>query len=580
MSSYILKETSSGKFTLVHRNSHDIRLHSGYDPGKEAERTVAGFSAGRSTVIAVSGIGLGYHIDCLKKKFPGTLICALEHDPEVVDITQKTYPHHLAGVPVITSASGLPAVFENLDIAGFRGIAHFIHRPSYMLYKNFYDALMKDMNQYASSKISDLLTRIEFEERWAENILSNLRHLFTSTRAVQLFGMFAGCPGIIVSAGPSLRMNVDLLCQMRDRALIVSVDTALKVLSKKNIVPHIVMSLDAQKQSLKHFLGAGDDRTALLADLVCFPTVLRSYSGKKIISTTSKYYPDAGGNLNRETTPLVGWIEKYAEPIGDIQSGGSVATSVFDFLLNLGCSPIILVGQDLAYTGREIHASGTYHNDEWLPQINRFKNLDTINQGIIRHRKIKYIRAYGGKGEVISDFVFDLYRGWFEDSARKVGVPVINASEGGAWIKHTEERTLAYMLEQCNILTPTPGEILDRLLSVGRKGKPERLKNAMRTAVDSLRKVQSLATGALANKDDAVQLDTLVNSAEIQEILQPFLRRTRTYLSRYAAAGTGPGQIATKDIISAVESLIPAMELSMMELEGLTLSSPADNKYG
>ena len=82
MSTYILKETSSGKFTLVHRNSHDIRLHSGYDPGKEAERAVAGFSAGRSTVIAVSGIGLGYHIDCLKKKFPGKLICALEHDPE------------------------------------------------------------------------------------------------------------------------------------------------------------------------------------------------------------------------------------------------------------------------------------------------------------------------------------------------------------------------------------------------------------------------------------------------------------------------------------------------------------------
>ena len=114
------------------------------------------------------------------------------------------------------------------------------------------------------------------------------------------------------------------------------------------------------------------------------------------------------------------WVEAHAGPVGDIQSGGSVATSAFDLLLNLGCSPIILVGQDLAYTGREIHCSGTHHNDEWLPRYTRFYNLDTINQNVVRRRKIKYVPAYGGAGTVISDFVFDLYRGWFEDSARKV----------------------------------------------------------------------------------------------------------------------------------------------------------------
>ncbi len=92
------------------------------------------------------------------------------------------------------------------------------------------------------------------------------------------------------------------------------------------------------------------------------PAILRSYGGPRILSTTSKYFTDRHGNTRRETTPVMDWIERYTEPIGDIQSGGSVATSAFDLLLNLGCDPVILVGQDLAYTGREIHSSGTYHN--------------------------------------------------------------------------------------------------------------------------------------------------------------------------------------------------------------------------
>ena len=182
----------------------------------------------------------------------------------------------------------------------------------------------------------------------------------------------------------------------------------------------MVMTLDAQKHSLRHFLGLKGPLPPLLADMVSFPHIARSYPGEKIFSTTSKYYTDARGGHKKESTPLMDWIEKFIPPIGDIQSGGSVATSAFDLLLNLGCDPIILVGQDLAYTGREIHCSGTHHNDEWAALYSRFVNLETINQRVVRKRKIKRVEAYGG-GLVISDFVFDLYRGWFEDRRARFG---------------------------------------------------------------------------------------------------------------------------------------------------------------
>lgn len=569
MSSYHLSQTSSGKYTLVYKNSREIRIHSAYDPLKEAERAVSGFSAGRASLIAVSGLGLGYHLDCLKRNYPGKPIVALEHDKEVVALARKACPGHLEGVRVIASSLDLPSIFEEIDIAGFRGVAHYIHRPSYMLHKEFYDDLVRDIGQYVSSKISDLLTRFEFEERWVENILGNMKHLFTSARAGSLFGAFTGRPGIIVSAGPSLRGNVGLLGRMRGRALIVAVDTAAPVLQKKGITPHIIMTLDAQKHSIKHFLGLRDGGAALLADLVCYPPVVRDYRGPKIMSTTSKYYTASDGQLKRESTPLMGWVEKYAGPVGDIQSGGSVATSAFDLLLNLGCSPIILVGQDLAYTGREIHCSGTHHNDEWLPKTTRFLNLDTINQNVIRRRKIKYVPSYGGEGAVISDFVLDLYRGWFEDSARKVRVPVINATGGGARIANTSERPLESLIKDFPELAPSPEIMLHEALSSERREGPQRLAKAMREAVEELKKLDYAAEAAADGREGGGPVEELANRADMQLILGPFLRKARTFLARYDIPPEETAARMLKDIRSAAARLIPALERSCRELEGL-----------
>ena len=365
------------------------------------------------------------------------------------------------------------------------------------------------MGQYVSSKISDLLTRFEFEERWVENILGNLPRLFSAGRVVSLFGKFAGRPGVIVSAGPSLRRNVRVLGRLRDRALIVAVDTAAPVLARAGIAPHLIMTLDAQKHSIKHFLGLESGGAALLADMVCYPPVIRSFRGPAIMSATSKYYAAADGSLKRETTPLMGWIEKYVEPIGDLQSGGSVATSAFDLLLNLGCSPIILVGQDLAYTGREIHCSGTYHNDEWLARITRLGGLDNINQSVVRRRKIKYVPAYGGYGTVISDFVFDLYRVWFEDSAAKVAAPVINATEGGARIANTEEASLSSLADRLPAAGPSPAEVLERALAGMKRERPDRLAAAMRAAISDLEEVRAAAERAIADRGQAPAVDEL-----------------------------------------------------------------------
>ena len=535
MGRYKLSETPDGNKTLIYRDTHEIRIHSAYNPIREAQRAVDSFKKGRANLIVVCGMGLAYHIQLLKKKFSGCTVMAIERDSEVVRITRDTYPHHLEHVPVIAAGDDLSTIFEAMDMSTFSGAAYYFHRPSYLIDKTFYDNLIKDINQYVSSKLSDLLTRFEFEERWIENILANLHRVFRAAPVSSLFGRFAGYPGIIVSAGPSLRRNVHLLRDLRDKALIVSVDTAIKILQKNDINPHIIMTLDSQKHSLKHFLGLRDQEPILIADMVSSPKVVDHYGGRLFMSTTSKYYNDSKGNLKRETIPLIEWIEKYIDPIGDIQSGGSVATSIFDLLLNLGCNPIILIGQDLAYTGREIHCSGTHHNEGWIPASNRFSNLDTINQNIIRKRMIKYVEAYGGRGRVISDFVFDLYKTWFTDSAKKVPVSVFNATEGGARIDNTIESSLSELVQSLTAPREQPDGILSEAFSDRHSVNAENLRRGIASAIEEMIRIKETSEQYLKNIDSVSQegIDRLLMSENASKLIIPFLRKTYVYLARH-----------------------------------------------
>lgn len=534
MKNYLVEETRSGFKTLTYKEpaaKRDIRLHSAYDPVKEAERTVSGFTAGRASVIIVSGLALGYHVDHIIKKYGDYQILILEKDNEVLEICRNNNPGIFNKAVVITSPEEIENYFERVDFILFKGIVSYIHKPSYQIDPSFYDEMIKNITRYVSSRVSDLLTRFEFEEKWIRNIFKNIKHLSSSAGIGRFFGAFKGYPGIIVSAGPSLKNNIHELAALSDRAVIVAVDTAFKVLSRHNIKPHFVVTLDAQKYSLKHFLGAAEGETVLVADVVSCPSILHSYKGARCISTTAKYYTDSNGIMCRETTPLMDWVEKFTGYFGDIQSGGSVATTVFDMLLNFGCDPIILVGQDLAYTGREIHCTGTYHNDDWIPGLNRFKNLECINQGVIRKRKIKYVPGYGSGKPVITDFVFDLYRSWFEDSASRVSVKVINSTEGGAVIKNTVEKKLKNALTEKNS-DKSPASVINEIFNRGVGVPSESLEKSLMDSFIEIDKIISMFEPSNQNDNYNEDLIKMIESEKLYPLFRPLLRKINIYLTR------------------------------------------------
>ncbi|MGB4269749.1 MAG: 6-hydroxymethylpterin diphosphokinase MptE-like protein [Spirochaetota bacterium] len=525
MGNFTITIAKSGHKTLHYTNGQQtIRIHSAYDPVKEAQRIVEQCTPKRASLIIVCGLGLGYHILALKDKFPQLTIIVIEKDKNLIQLVQQEFPEVFTCACIVNDEEEIAKVLELLDIRSFRGTALLVHRPSYLLHPEFYDALTASIHKQISSRISDLLTRFEFEELWVKNILLNAKQMHSALPVKSLFGKFKGIPGIIVSAGPSLIHSLDALLQAYDKALIVCVDTAYKVLERHNIMPHIVMTLDAQAHSIKHFLGI-TQKPILLADVVSSPKVTRLIE-KKFFSTTAKYYTAPDGSIQRESTPIMDWIQSFTGQIGDIQSGGSVATSAFDLLLTAGCSAIVLVGQDLAYTGREIHSQGTHHNDDWLPVINRFKNLDTINQNVIRKRKIKYVPSNNG-GTVITDFVLDLYRTWFEDSAKRVPIPVYNTSTGGAFIANTTFTPLQALVEKWKKPPVSPQEIISHELS---HNTPINTKSLFMKFSRLYQRLKELQTAAV---QDTANLYSILDDEDMYTLCSPFMRKTLFYIARH-----------------------------------------------
>jgi hypothetical protein len=147
---------------------------------------------------------------------------------------------------------------------------------------------------------------------------------------------------------------------------------------------------------------------------------------------------------------------------------------------------------------------------------------------VIRKRKIKYIDAWGG-GSVITDFVLDLYRQWFEDSIGKVRLRVVNATEGGARISGAEETTLASLSATLQEKTITPEEILISAIARAphRDGKP--FFDALVRARDSVQSVAALSDDPM-NYNRALEI---LKDNNFARIFSPYLKKTNAYLNRH-----------------------------------------------
>ena len=280
---------------------------------------------------------------------------------------------------------------------------------------NFYKAL----NYYRDRYLTNKNTKNYFRDDNISNFLRNIwmcKSMILSTDLAKNFP--AEVPIIIVSAGPSLDKNIEVLRQAKGHALIFAVDSAVKYLLKRGIIPDLTITVDSRKP-------ASNFETEVSQKIPC---IFGANSNPEIVANHKGFFIFLDGQS--------GYIENILNSMGkqtgrNIGFGGSVATAAFSMSFKFGTKKIILVGQDLAYVNGVTHAGGTSDNATYATSI---------------------VEGYDGNDVTTRGDWLDYLR-WFEEAiiTLKEGgfdVTVIDATEGGAKIHGSQIMTLQQAIDE------------------------------------------------------------------------------------------------------------------------------------
>ncbi|MSR42011.1 MAG: DUF115 domain-containing protein [Phycisphaerales bacterium] len=442
-------------------------LASRHAPREEAEQIAARVDLREKATTVVLGFGFGYHIAALATRvLRSGLIVVLEPDFALLRAVLERIDHSAwlsASNVFIFDGSEETSVFVD-RLGGSEAIltmgVHILeHPPSRQRLGNSPKKFLECMTELVRGARMTVSTALVRSTQTIQSVFRNARPYVGGAGLAPLKGIAQGRLGVVVSAGPSLRRNLHLLAQpgVRDRCIIIAVQTVLKPLLKEGIRPHFVASLDWHRISKRFFEGLQHEDvcdTTLILDPQANPVVAHSYAGPVRCIGASHFDKLLG--------PL-------AKPKGDLPAGATVAHLCYQIARYLGCDPVALIGQDLGFTDGLYYARGTAIDEVWAPELNPFNTIENLEwTRIVRHRQhLRKLEDVHGR-PIYTDAQMESYlqrfEGFFLQDKRR-GLTTIDATEGGVRKAGTDIVTLEQTLSQYALLTnpvfPAPSESLD-----------------------------------------------------------------------------------------------------------------------
>lgn len=403
----------------VTRGNKTVTFHSLY-PYEEARRITSMFNTNLQWIL-ICGIGMGYIAAYLLDNTKCNLII-YEHSNEIIETVKNDKLSDILSNPRINIFTGdFQNVIDFLTNNRINELSFYIHRPYYQLFPEFYSSVEGILIAYLSKKQINKTTLKRFQKVWLRNIIKNFKYYFNLPGIKDIRHNLKGKPAVIVGAGPSLAKNINLLKEIQDNVIIISTDTALTMLQNFHIKADFVVSVDPQDKNSLYLLYSAKNESFLVIDAAAsFLSYLKYPQDKLIIFDT--------------IFPLYESFKDFWGPKGKLLSGGSVSTTAFDFARFLGSDPIIFIGQDLAFSGKQTHFNGSILEEFFYYKINRINTYESYNaRSLVMSDKIE-VDGYNGD-HVLTDRKFVTFLEWFLAEFRFTKAKVINSTEGGVYFK-------------------------------------------------------------------------------------------------------------------------------------------------
>lgn len=427
---FIVEHTRNNQETIkVKKDEGYFYLHSKYDPLREAETIIKKLeekeNIDENSHIIFYGLGLGYHIDLLTRKYPNTSFSLYEPSIGVFQhflekINLKKLPSDNLKILLYEFEPGAVDIFLSLLFNKINKKFIIVDLPVYEnVFEEQYNNFFSKFNELLKSKRSNLHTNYAFQKRWIVNCMKNLKEVLSTPNIVsEKMGAFKNKTAILAAAGPSLNDEIENLRYIKDNGLayIFSVGSAINTLVYNNIYPHAACTIDpgAFNQNVFKTIKGKEicEIPMIFGSSVGYET-LENYPGNKYHMITSQdaiaiYYLKNG---DRSTINIV-----YDAP--------TVAAATLQLLYMLGFEKIILVGQNLGYRGKKSYSEGIPYYDSELKD----KQIET---GI-------WVKDVYGN-EIITTNGFNMMRRQIELYIKLFpNINVINATKGGANIEGAE----------------------------------------------------------------------------------------------------------------------------------------------
>ncbi len=407
-----------------------LLLHSLVDPVEEAEKRVAQLELKENFFTLVLGFGFGYHVrEILKKKLNRGVLLIIEPRLDLLKTSLMLMDFEdILSNPTVAIIEAdkmeqkvVPLLFEKLNFVW--KVQIFQHPVYCRIVREGVDIYGRNFMDFARYAYLQMGNSSDDTLRGIEAILQNVEYISETISSDKLTHACRNMPAVIVSAGPSLNKNFHLLKNIKGKALIICVDTVLKKLLDEGIVPDMVTTLERGHEIYDLYF-----KDVEIPEEIIFAGA--AVSDRDIFEKMRK----RSLVVVRNKSDAEKWVHEAVPAVPSLVLGTSVAHMSFSIAAYLGCNPIILIGQDLAFgDGGETHASNTAYVDE----KSRDKAL-----GAERRNMFSKVKVKGNYCDFVeTDAVLHSFLKWFEVEVAGFKGKVINATEGGAWIAGTEVST-------------------------------------------------------------------------------------------------------------------------------------------
>lgn len=483
----------AGQIIVYHVQGRDIYLNSKYDSENEANKYMSEyFDMSDESILFMYGLSNGNYVREFIHYAKKNVKCIV-YEP-CVDVFMQVIQN--IDIKDILESERVYVIVKDINDEDFsfvvgkwlqlynKDMNKMMAAPKYIdLFNEDYVLFIQEIKELYEKFYICSNTDINLGKKFAMNGLHNMAFLVGCRSGIELQGKFPeDMSAIVVSAGPSLEKNIKLLEDAKGKAFIFATDSAMPHIVKLGIKPDAMISIDPEKP-LDYFNFNGIDDIPFFVEMYATAEVLEYVKAKNLFFFSS------------DSMIWSQLFEKAGSKIFNMSTGGSVATAAIANLILWGFKRIILIGQDLAYTGNRIHAG---------------EQAMDIRGGDDGYMTVKDING----DDVLIQKGYYIYLKWIENIALKYGdIEFIDATEGGAFKKNLKQMTFRDAIDKyCKIYY---NNISDILLSPPRLFVGENIK-LVSDALEHMKiDFESIKNQLLTCRDDCIKGIEILESGKI-----------------------------------------------------------------